>query len=240
MRSDRPAAAALPGYYGKLPGKGDFLSRGLPAGFRDAWDGWLEPAVHRARTALGEAWAEIYLTSPYWRFAAGAGLLGPRPVVGVMMPSVDGVGRFYPFVLTAPAAEGGSPFAWAAGGADWFAAAERTAAGGLTEQFDADAFAANLDALGPFAPTGRQTPRLLDGDPSMRRGWTMDAADVDAPGPGFYAALLDAAFGLDFPSYSLWWTRGSDRVAPAWLVYPGLPTPQAYAEMLAGFGGATV
>jgi type VI secretion system protein ImpM len=51
--------------------------------------------------ALGERWKECYLKTPIWRFALSAGLCGPQTVAGVVMPSVDRVGRYFPFCIIA-------------------------------------------------------------------------------------------------------------------------------------------
>lgn len=42
-----------------------------------------------------------YLTSPVWRFAIAPGVLGPEGLGGVMMPSVDRVGRYFPLIIGA-------------------------------------------------------------------------------------------------------------------------------------------
>lgn len=39
------------------------------------------------------------MSAPIWRFSAAAGLAGPDAVLGVMMPSVDRVGRQFPLTL---------------------------------------------------------------------------------------------------------------------------------------------
>ena len=54
-----------------------------------------------SRAALGDRWLDLYLTSPAWRFACAAGVCGPAPVVGLMAPSVDRVGRYFPLALVA-------------------------------------------------------------------------------------------------------------------------------------------
>ena len=47
----------------------------------------------------GLRWLDVYLTSPAWRFVCAAGACGPRPVMGLMAPSVDQVGRYFPITL---------------------------------------------------------------------------------------------------------------------------------------------
>jgi type VI secretion system protein ImpM len=95
---DLPAAAA--GWFGKMPALGDFASRRLPAAWIEAWDGWLQHQLVRSRSALGEDdWLALYLVAPVRRFWLAPGLLAPEAWMGVLMPSVDSVGRHFPFTL---------------------------------------------------------------------------------------------------------------------------------------------
>ena len=87
------------GLYGKLPTHGDFLRRRVPDDFVASWDAWLQRAIADSRSALGDRWLEIYLTSPIWRFALCAGICGEAPVAGLLAPSVDRVGRYFPLTL---------------------------------------------------------------------------------------------------------------------------------------------
>jgi type VI secretion system protein ImpM len=106
--ADRAAPA---GWYGKLACLGDFASRRLSREFIERWDGWLQQVLAASRAQLGQAWLQTYLTSPVWRFvewtqtdarpgAAGAAL-APAVSVGVLMPSVDKVGRYFPLCVAA-------------------------------------------------------------------------------------------------------------------------------------------
>lgn len=89
------------GAFGKLPALGDFLRMDLPQGFIDPWDRWLQQGILTARAALGERWQDCYFSAPIWRFNLSAGLVGAAPVMGVMMSSVDRVGRQFPLTLAA-------------------------------------------------------------------------------------------------------------------------------------------
>ena len=84
------------GLFGKLPSHGDFLRRRVSDAYVDAWDAWLRECLAESRAALGERWLDVYLTSPAWRFVCAPGACGPAPVMGLMVPSVDRVGRFFP------------------------------------------------------------------------------------------------------------------------------------------------
>src|SRR5262249_12505949 len=85
-----------PGFAGKLPSHGDFISRRLPAALLTPWEAWLDAALERSRAILGEGWLNAYLSSPIWCFSLGPGCCGDRVVAGVMMPSLDRIGRYYP------------------------------------------------------------------------------------------------------------------------------------------------
>jgi type VI secretion system protein ImpM len=102
------------GLYGKLPARGDFVRIGLPGSFVAPWDAWLQDVVAGSRELLGADWLPAWLEAPVWRFALAGGLCGPDPVLGVLLPSVDRVGRYFPLTLAAfVGAEGaGGPEAW--------------------------------------------------------------------------------------------------------------------------------
>ena len=87
--------AASPGWYGKLPSLGDFASRRLSPLFVEPWDRWLATGLDAWRNA-DEAWLAAFLAAPTWRFALGAGVpFAQSPgYAGVLMPSVDRVGRY--------------------------------------------------------------------------------------------------------------------------------------------------
>lgn len=89
------------GCYGKLPCAGDFIRRGLSHEFVRSWDEWLQSLLLAGRAELGDRWQECYLGAPIWRFAASPGQCGPNGAAGVLMPSVDRVGRQFPICLAA-------------------------------------------------------------------------------------------------------------------------------------------
>lgn len=87
------------GWFGKVPCVGDFVRSGLSTQFVGAWDDWMQKLMVAGREELGERWRECYFSAPIWRFALSAGLAGPYAVTGIVMPSVDRVGREYPLCL---------------------------------------------------------------------------------------------------------------------------------------------
>lgn len=90
-----------PGWYGKLPTLGDFASRRLEGEFIEPWDRWLGEGLAAQREALAEGWLDAYLGSPVWRFVLMPGVLAHegQALAGVLMPSVDKVGRYFPLTL---------------------------------------------------------------------------------------------------------------------------------------------
>ncbi len=102
----------IAGFYGKLPARGDFVRVGLPRSFTDPWDDWLRVVIAGSRTAMGEDWLAAYLESPVWRFSLPAGFCGPQPVVGLMLPSVDKPGRYFPLTFAALCEPDDSTDAW--------------------------------------------------------------------------------------------------------------------------------
>lgn len=151
------------GVFGKLPALGDFLVRGLAPAFTEAWHDWLERGLAAARDALGEEFLPAYMAAPAWRFTLSAGLADELPMTGVMVPSVDAVGRWFPLTLAAAAPRAEE---------DWYGALEthaRLALGdepleawlaGLAELPAPDAAEAGEDAVAfwgegsPFVPAG--------------------------------------------------------------------------------------
>lgn len=90
------------GAFGKITALGDFFQTGLGRPFVSSWDAWLQHGMIAAKSALQDRWQDCYLSAPIWRFTLAGGVVCPDPMMGVMMPSVDRVGRFFPLTLAAP------------------------------------------------------------------------------------------------------------------------------------------
>src|SRR6476661_7654255 len=98
-----PLAAAdiseVAAWYGKLSSLGDFAQRRMPAECLGAFDSWLSQAMRDGREQLGERWLDVYLTAPVLRFALAPGLVDARWWFGLLMPSCDSVGRYFPLLI---------------------------------------------------------------------------------------------------------------------------------------------
>jgi type VI secretion system protein ImpM len=183
----------LTGFFGKVPSHGDFVSRRLPEAFLRPWDTWLQNGLQHSRERLGERWLEVYLCSPVWRFALAAGVCGDQGWAGVMLPSVDRVGRYFPLtVAVAVASEDVPPFARLEQDAQWYAQAERLALSTLVEGFTMTAFDSALRAL----PPPSSLIRVEEGAAGHSLFWT-EGSPLLAPSTVDVAGLPGASTFVD-------------------------------------------
>jgi type VI secretion system ImpM family protein len=142
----------VPGWFGKLPNLGDFVSRRLPNEFIRPWDDWLQMGLARARKELGDQWLPRYLVAPVHRFWLSPGVVGTSGWVGVLMPSVDAVGRHFPLTIVASLAQGDAAhgLAQALAAGDWFDKLDGAARQVLDVQFTADDLDAELSRVAPL------------------------------------------------------------------------------------------
>lgn len=148
--------AAL-GFHGKIPARGDFVRSGLPFTFTDPWDRWMEQMLTASRSALGDAWLPAWLEAPVWRFALTPGVCGPDAVIGLWMPSVDRIGRYYPLTLAAAALDLDIPAMIDRGGG-FLAALERAGRDALELELAPDELAARLAAAAPASTGANHLP----------------------------------------------------------------------------------
>ncbi len=223
MPAETIAAAEAPAVYGKLPARGDFITRRIGRPFVDAWDSWLQEAITATREALGERWLDFYLTSPVWRFALGANCCGPNSVFGVVMPSVDRVGRYFPLMLGRELPPGIELMSIVTRLSPWYQEIEDRALAALTDAFQLEDFERPLDFVPapPFAAAAEASPLLPPGH--------YMAADP-------VAAIMELSrlYGPLPEARTVWWTSGSEHVKPCILLCPGMPQPAAYTSLYDG------
>lgn len=87
------------GCFGKVPAHGDFVWQALPARFVTPWDNWLQAQLLDLRERLGDQWLDTYLCGPIWRFLLQDENLGSSTWCGIVTPSVDVIGRYFPFTI---------------------------------------------------------------------------------------------------------------------------------------------
>jgi type VI secretion system protein ImpM len=114
-------AGIISGFAGKIPARGDFVHGGLPRDFTDPWHDWQSLVIAGSRALMGDVWLDAFLEAPVWRFVLPTRSCGPRAAIGLMMPSVDKVGRYFPLTFAA-LSDAGTPAA--ADWSDWLDAVE--------------------------------------------------------------------------------------------------------------------
>jgi type VI secretion system ImpM family protein len=222
------------GFFGKLPGAGDFVQRRLPSLFVDTWDQHFERAVDASRHVLGDAWQHAYRSSPAWRFVLSPGVCTASAWIGVMGAAGDRVGRSFPMVITVPLDDPSSAGRVLREGDAWFAAIERVHVAAQADfSMSVEAFDAQLLALADMPLT---TPALAEPDGMAHAAWN-SASLWRMPLPrtrtdGDFLATLWARINESGSGWCLWWTQGGGHVPPSVLVTRGLPEPAGYAGFL--------
>jgi type VI secretion system protein ImpM len=218
------------GLFGKLGAKRDFIALATPRAFLEAWEPWLQSSLAASRHQMGERWQQEFLTAPVWRFWLGADICGAT-VAGAIMPSLDGMGRYYPLTLHA-IADAAHPILPPDIDAqdEWFGMAEEFLLATLVGD---TAFADISAALDQFAvPRTRSSAAIAPGIRSLAD----DMAGMVAAGADFTSPLtaLRVASPELYAAASFWWTSGGGDFPPLALSCRGLPNPYCYSALLTG------
>jgi type VI secretion system protein ImpM len=220
------ALAPRLGFFGKLPARGDFVTRRLTRDFTDPWDAWLQDAIAMSAQQLGDDWLEAYLTAPIWRFLLSAGICGQGPMLGIMMPSVDRVGRYFPLTLAVTVVDSATPAKAMLTAGAWFDEVEQLALSALEDDADLDRIDQQAEAIAP--PLAEQ-PGAASYRTDRAVSVELGEAGVDAA-----AGAIDSVLGLLASRYTLWWTSGSDRCKPSLVFAETLPSVERFAALLDG------
>jgi len=224
-----------PGYFGKIPTHGDFVFRGLPKSFTQPWDAWLQEAITASRKQLGEQWLDHYLTSPIYRFALSAGICGTSTWLGILMPSVDRVGRYYPMTISALAHPSTNALIALQQYDSWFEQIETLALTCLQDEFEVDSFNDRLTQLTLEIQQNLHEESLsaTPSESSIDFAWQRPVEQVTEI-TGLLPDLLDDLIKEFCLAYSVWWTQGSEQVAASLLVCEGLPPFEGMAALFDG------
>jgi len=218
------------GVYGKLPMHGDFVHRNLPTTFITPWDEWLQRYIASSKEQMGEAWLDTYLTSPIWRFVLSAGVIDKQHWAGIMLPSVDQVGRYYPFSVVMPLKPELNPIEFISHQSPWFESIEALALSALEEQISVDDLADEVNNINIDFTLNH-----------TKRGQQPDTHSVQMNrvlGENFpisvYACLLDSIMLKTMNCYSIWATSGSEKVLPCFVTVKNMPAANQLPAMMDG------
>jgi type VI secretion system protein ImpM len=230
--SARPdPAGAIPGWYGKLAGLGDFAHRRLPPEFVHACDAWLATAMRHAGEALGERWLQVYLRGPLLRFGWAPGVVDARWWFGLLMPSCDSVGRYFPLLIAQAREQAPRDRIaldhlerWLAHLAD---AAMQTLQGGLAS---IDLLEAALQEAPHWPTPGRAS--------TLHSGRTADSEHHclgrGAPLSHWLHAIAMHDFAGRLDGRTVWWRVTPEGSEDALDILHGLPDGVGFAELLMG------
>jgi len=194
---DTAAAAAAAGWYGKLPGLGDFVMRRLPPAFVNRWDDWLQQGLRGMRDSPR---SDVPVLAPVRRFWLGAGVVDAGAWAGLLMPSSDRAGRRFPLTVAQPMATLAQSIAARA----WFSSVVAAMRFTHVNRHTLDDFEECLLALLP--PPPRPAPRadeslasaVLQGVPGRSAWWCHGAATAQdfrvfdgLPPPAVLPSLLE-------------------------------------------------
>ena len=226
-------AVNAPGWYGKLPSLGDFASRRLPPEFIEAWDDWLAGGLAEWRAREPTAWLADYLAGPSWRFMLSPGLLAADDFawVGVLMPSVDSVGRYFPLTLVQPLRDLPVSTLQARALLEWLQRLDDLAADAIQDDWQVDHLERALERLGPFHQQTDQPHALAD---PLNTGLFEGAPIELAAGADVAAFLAGAArdqFMHGLRGKALW-LRNNDRGQPVLRTTAGLPRGRDFSALL--------
>lgn len=212
------------GLFGKLPQKRDFISFGIANDILNPLETWLQSAIAASRAELGRNWEQHYLVAPIWRFWIGPAILGTG-CAGVIMPSVDGVGRYFPLMALYACGMGEqmAPPPFAPQG-DWYGALESRLLSALHTEGEI-----HVDALlaGLAAPALEQ----YTADKTVKGGRLFRAAP-NVGTAAFLTGIVEDDYRQAARTRTFWWTNGNETTSPVLLTKEGLPDPYFYTLML--------
>ena len=221
------------GWYGKLPAQGDFVTRRLPPSFIEPWDAWLNAMLSGSRERLGSAWRDAFLSAPAWRFMLAPGVVGQQGWAGLIVPSVDSVGRYFPLtVASALPSKSMDPVTTVVRAHNWYGEVEPVAYAALAPDSEMETFDAQL--------RNRRFPEELIAVP--------EATEETVPPRGRGQRALWIPLGADFQGeaglrglakplaepYSAWLAEESEIFGRSLMLCEKLPAVDQFCAMLNG------
>ncbi len=224
-----------PGFYGKLPVVGDFVSRQLPNDFILSWDKWLQSSLAVSKEKLAGDWMQAYLTSPIWRFALSPGLCGNDAWLGIVMPSVDRVGRYFPLTIACKVPSHYSLIDFFVKAKHWFNAAEAVAISALEDDLSIIDFEQMVQEISLLAVKQLQQKEIdLTQDDLPHVSILFSEYSNEIVQVNNINTQLASLLKANTEGYSLWSTAGSEQIRPGCMVLKGMPAVSIYTGFITG------
>lgn len=197
------------GWYGKLPGVGDFASRGVSRQTLDILDNWMQDGLTTLEQRTGE-WLTPFLHAPVWNMILPAGKLSQRPMIGCIGPSCDRVGRGFPLTLLLSGPESLAFRSLIAQSSDWLTGTREILRQAIERKYLPDQLDQQLRQLTEIFWSARTLPQVAEpvlghdildviGQPVEDDAVTIPLASGILPWPELASTFLDQN------DLSYWW-----------------------------------
>lgn len=214
------------GYAGKLPAYGDFVQGGGTLHACKTWSDWAEHGLAAIRETPG--FHDTFLTSPIWRFAVADEVFGPAPVAGVFCPSMDKVGRLFPFAVFADLPHGVTPLNACAALGPWFDQLEAAVLAALDPAATIEDMTASVSDPTPMSTSGQARP--LASHPSLAALSVSPEGDPIAPSDD----PLDLSDTETEEGDGAWITLGGMDASAHGIMQHGTATDALFARLVTG------
>lgn len=231
MAGASPTGSFSAGWYGKMPAAGDFIARRVPPSFSQAWDRWLQGAIAGSRERMAGRWRDAFLSMPVWRFVLSPAMLNTNAWAGIMVPSADAVGRYFPLAVASALPSASLDLvATLLAARPWFQDIEAIALSAIGPRADSNSIDAAI-AGKPFLSHWLRYPEARDDTVPMRGAkpqmlW-VPLGSRDDRGSGALAARLGEPAGA-------WLAEESELFGRCLLLCEALPVGEQYCAMMDG------
>lgn len=222
------------GFFGKIPLTGDFIHRRMNSVFMNRWDEWLKVNILHSQNKLGEQWLPLYSQSPMWRFCIAPGVIDDKAYLGIMIPSVDSVGRYFPLTVVQAVEPKAIAFMLSDTANQWFQNIEDLLLD-LLEGYEPNlqVFDAKITALQPkWIDTINDIPSglaSLDKSFNLR----LEVSSASSINHSVSSLMLNNLID-NKKAFTFWWNEGSEAYSPSILLSDKLPATDQFSALLDG------
>lgn len=222
------------GFFGKIPLTGDFIHRRMSSVFMNRWDEWLKVNILHSQNQLGEQWLPLYSQSPMWRFCIAPGVIDDKAYLGIMIPSVDSVGRYFPLTVAQAVEPKAIAFMLSDTANQWFQNIEDLLLD-LLEGYESKLqdFDAKIAALQPkWIDTISDIPSGLS---SLDKSFNLrvEVSSANSINHSVSSLMLNNLVD-NKKAFTFWWNEGSEAYSPSILLSDKLPATDQFSALLDG------